>query len=589
MDVLLLTFSNHRTQPLQTLVDEYLSIDRTLAARTLRQHFLAKSISHATLKDIGYYLALFRNNLTLFLYSGHAGRDLLLTEDGPSRSEGIAHLLGQCPRLQVVILNGCSTAGQVKALHEAGIPVVIASSAPVEDESATRFSSRLFQALETGLSIEEAFELGVGETLSQKETAVHRASGREMAALKPDEPVWGIFTDPEKAQAKGWKLPSQAAYIKPKAYTPNELLLETLYKSLKDYHEKLGKFYEDGVTIEESDEVRNAILHAIPAPISEHLRKLNAPPNPNLPGGLHEPGPERLAELAKTYEICMDFLVYLFLAQLWDQVLSVPGGKGKFRGELAEIRHFINTPAGKRQDLDYFSILRELREALEQSGAQPFVEEYSQLHVQFFQDEGIRNACFFLDNLGRLLGSASPSEMPELCARAEDGLAVIFSKLGFLGRYTLATVRFIDVQKYRHMQETQFEHIVVKWHGTQGRCEVSSWLKPEPIDNRSVILVRRGDTDHKRFLNLSPFILDENTFEAVPDLTMNNLYFFSYLEPDGAETARLHYKYVNNPEMVIRLDDPKFDISEKNKTRSKFKMAMDQFAIFYEALNTTQI
>ena len=77
----------------------------------LRQHFLSWSVSHATLGDIGYYLTLFRDRLGLFLYSGHAGRDVLLTEDGASRSGGIAHLLGQCKNLKVVILNGCSTAG----------------------------------------------------------------------------------------------------------------------------------------------------------------------------------------------------------------------------------------------------------------------------------------------------------------------------------------------------------------------------------------------------------------------------------------------------------------------------------------------
>ncbi len=113
MEVLLLAFANSRENPLPTLAAEYAALNKILSPRVLRQHFLSWSASHATLEDIGYYLTLFRDRLGLFLFSGHADRDRLLTESGDSRAGGIAHLLGQCKNLKVVVLNGCSTGEQV--------------------------------------------------------------------------------------------------------------------------------------------------------------------------------------------------------------------------------------------------------------------------------------------------------------------------------------------------------------------------------------------------------------------------------------------------------------------------------------------
>ncbi|MFZ2900246.1 MAG: CHAT domain-containing protein [Saprospiraceae bacterium] len=581
MDTLLLAFSNHRTQPLQTLVDEYISIDRTLAPRLLKQHFLAKSLSHATLDDIAYYLTLFRDSLSLFLYSGHAGRDRLLTEDGDSRAAGIAHLLGQCPHLKVVILNGCSTAGQVVDLHKVGVPVVIATSAPVNDEAATRFSSRLFQALETGLTIGESFEQGIGETLARQEIRVHR--GFDLSGYDPDESLWGIFPNPAKQDEHGWKLPSRSVQQVKGDAKPNEHLLETLYETFKDANEHLIQFHADDVALDErTDEIVNAILRAIPAPISEHLRKLVMPSLPGTPNPIGEPSPERLAQLAQTYQISMDFLVFVLLAQLWDASLSHPEDADRSFDQFPELELYLSLSAEERRSFDYFSVLRRLGEALEI----PFVEEYAHLRESFFNDEKVKNACFFLDNLGRLRGSASMADMPELCARAEKELASVFEKLGFLGKYILATVRNINVQKYRHTPEAQFEHMVVKWHGTLGYYDKEFRRQSDFMDNRSVVLLRVGDGKSGKFLNLSPFILDENTFEKVPDTSLSKLYFFSFRERGEDGSVHLVYKFVNDPEGdVIRLDDEEF--LDKKKV-SKFALAMEQFSVFYDTVCLNQ-
>lgn len=578
MEILLLAFANSRENPLPTLAGEYAALNKTLSPRVLRQHFLAWSVSHATLDDIAYYLTLFRDRLSLFLYSGHAGRDQLLMEDGDARAGGIAHLLGQCKNLKVVVLNGCSTGGQVAALHAAGVPLVIATSAPVEDVIATQFSKELFHALETGLTIGEAFEQGIGTALSRKDLAVVRGVFN-LAPEKANQPLWGIFPNPDKPETKDWKLPVQAAKPAALQYEPNELLLETLYDTFAQHNPRVRELHEAGAVLDErKEEIVAALLKALPAPISEHVRKLVAPSQPGAAVGWDSAGPLRLAQLAQTYQICMDFLLYMLMAQLWENILRKNAVWKPTPTLRAEFKAFLGLNAGERRDCDYFSVLRLLRDSLEGAGAAPFVAEITRLREDFMGNEDIKNACFFLETLRRQTETAGILEMPELCARAEQSLALIFGKLGFLGRYLLATVRNIDVLKFRHTGEAQFEHMVVKWHGTLGFYEKEYRRQSDFMDNRSVVLLRLGDGERNQFLNLSPFILDENTFEAVPDTSLSKLYFFAWRTHE-----RLFYKYVNDPDVdVIDLDDDEF--YDKKKKATKFQMAKTQFEAFYEAV-----
>ena len=578
MEVLLLSFANSRTHPLPTLAGEYAELNKILSPRVLRQHFLSWSVSHATLDDIGYYLTLFRDRLSLFLYSGHAGRDVLLTEDGATRAGGIAHLLGQCKNLKVVLLNGCSTAWQVKALHQAGVPLVIATSAPVDDTIAAQFSARLFQALETGLMIGEAFEQAIGEALSRSDLAVDRSIGfREDS--QADEPLWGLKPNPAKPDALGWKLPVQAVQAAALHYEPNELLLETLYETFAETNPRVRELRENGAEIEaQKEDIVGALLRALPAPVSEHVRKLVAPSKPGATGGSDTVSPDRLAQLAQTYQICMDFLLYVLMAQLWEDVFRKGRAWQPSQPLVNEFKAFLELDAGERRDCDYFSIIRLLRDALDDAGETPFIAEFARIREDFMADETVKNACFFLETLRRQAETAGALELPELCARAEESLAAIFSKLGFLGRYLLATVRNIDVQKYRRTDTAQFKHMVVKWHGTLGYYQKEYPVLAEVMDNRSVVLLRLGEKAENYFLNLSPFILDENTFEQVPDTSLSKLYFFA-----SRQQGRLMYKYVNEPEKdVIDLDDPEF--YDRKEKATKFQLAKSQFEAFYEAV-----
>ena len=97
--------------------------------------------SMSSVDKISQALTDHQDEISIFLFSGHAGLKHLLLDDQLARAEGIAHSLSLCPNLKLVMLNGCSTMGHVKLLLGKGIPMVIATSAPVDDNSCLLYTS----------------------------------------------------------------------------------------------------------------------------------------------------------------------------------------------------------------------------------------------------------------------------------------------------------------------------------------------------------------------------------------------------------------------------------------------------------------
>lgn len=115
-NIVFLAFANRQDDPLPTLKEEENRIYRMLALREKEGHFSVFRDSNTTQDRILEALTLHKEEIIVFHYSGHAGVDSLFLEDDPANAEGIADFLSQAPKLRLVILNGCSTKGQVKRL-----------------------------------------------------------------------------------------------------------------------------------------------------------------------------------------------------------------------------------------------------------------------------------------------------------------------------------------------------------------------------------------------------------------------------------------------------------------------------------------
>lgn len=210
MATLLLTFANSEQNRLDALTRECDGVNEALQERFADGDFVVISEPLATRHKIVDLIRAHEENISLFLFSGHAGSDQLILEDGAGLLDGIAGLLSRCPKLELVILNGCSTAGQVKMMLDSGIPIVIATSTSVSDEAATQFSIAFFEELaQKRKSIREAFERAMVAAKVFGEIEEEERSTRGLGLEENDEkPLWGLYyNESAKELPDSWRLP----------------------------------------------------------------------------------------------------------------------------------------------------------------------------------------------------------------------------------------------------------------------------------------------------------------------------------------------------------------------------------------------
>ncbi len=206
MDHIFIAFANSQDNKLDHLEDEDDIVYRHLNMGKRKFEYGIYRESLASIDKISQALVDYQYEMSIFLFSGHAGLQHLLLENELARAEGIAHSLAQCPNLKLVMLNGCSTMGHVKLLLDKGIPIVIATSAPVNDRKAYMFSNIFFQKLSQGASIQDSFEKAIGNAMIKADLTVHRSLA--LVDLEPaDTPTWGIFCSEENKEMLEYKLP----------------------------------------------------------------------------------------------------------------------------------------------------------------------------------------------------------------------------------------------------------------------------------------------------------------------------------------------------------------------------------------------
>lgn len=579
MDVLLFAFANDSANPLPTLRDEADELLRLLSPGQQKGHYVLVFEPFATREKLVSHLTQYKNQLVLFHYSGHAGRDVLATADEMSRAEGIAHLLGQCPNLKLAFLNGCSTQGQVNLLWQKGVAGILATSAPVDDTAATRFSGRFYQALANQEKVQGAFEQAKGDLLTTTpglNIQFHRSIGDPSGEGAKAE--WGLFAKEGRDDVINWKIPTRVAAPVATDFKPNVLLVDTLIQALAPYVREIRNIKrdeEDKIKVDFADK-RLAILNGLPAPVAEQLRKLMVPLG-DTDQGFHTIGAPRAAQLVQTYKTIIDLFAFIHLAQLWDGQDAHPDAKLP-EAQLNAIRQFFQLGQAEREAYDMLALMRSIHEAMEANHYTYFIEELGQLKTVFEQKGTFFDACSYLESLKRRIDQKSLSnsdEINEACQRGEQCLAEIFKELGFLANYTLAAVRMIDVVKFRHDKTAKFRHALVNLVKVMGGLELREELLDKFMDSRSVLLIKKSE-EQMTYINLSPFVIDENAFEEKTS-DVSKVYFFYYYDK-GQDKYK--FRYTNKP------GDPPLEISGDSKY-NMIKVQFDAFAnlIFHQNMS----
>lgn len=558
MPTLYLASFNSPTHPLPEIREEEREILRILEPISIGRFHIVHD-SFASLDEVAIKLTLYKDDLVLVHFSGHAGMNHILLEDGAAKARGLAQLLGQCPKLQLFFPNGCSSAGMVDILMEHGVPVTIGSHRPVEDSRAREFAVQFYRTLSYDKTIQEAYLSAQGKALAKDDTLqFHRAAGRETGA-KDDLPLWGLFACPGKEDSLNWRLPKGVYSQPPPTYKPNEKIIDALMEALAPYVEGIRTMLEEeesGKNEYTYQKKRSPILAALPHPVSEQLSWLMSGQMEGETGVFYDkPDANRLRQIVRIFDITIELMVFMMLAQLWDE-LTKPGRQLNIPEEtLGNIRSFLRAGPTERDQLDLFVVIRSIRMAFDENRIAYFVEELKDLHAEFQEGKPFYEAARFLEAHRHSWKTAPQDEAAYLSILTEERLATVLSYLGFMARYTFASIRNIDLQKYRQSPAT-YKHTLVKLvlePGVKMPGEEKRTLTELYFDSSSVLVVKDFDSETPSFLNLTPFVLDQNAFEQ--KASSIKLYFLQRYIPEQDAYAFRHIYMPNDP--LFRIDDKK--------------------------------
>jgi CHAT domain-containing protein len=563
MDKILIAFANSAEDPLLSLKEEDDGL-YSLLNRTLSENYTILRESHATKESLVRQVRDSKDELCLFLYSGHAGNEELLLDDEKAGAEGLANLLKLCPKLKLVVLNGCNTQGHVERLLELGVPAIIATNQLVGDTKAVQFSKVLFEKLANLSSIESAFEEAKSAVWSEdRNIEIHRGlSGDWMTGGNSQKDLWGLFTTPEKEAVLNWKLRRTSGRVDPD-FVPNATLIAALIEGLARYRKDAKSILDkeaDGDICSDRKK-RDVIFTSLPEPIGDHFKKLMIAESDN--SRYSKPGLGRLGQLIVAYNAVTEFIALVFLTQLWE--LAANENVELKPDELQEIRSFLINSEEGSEKYDYTGLIYVVRLILSRYGMTYFVPELEGLAKTYAENVEMKEAVGFLEDVKSQLVDKSVTETDagSMTALAEQHLATFVKEIGFLTNYDLTSIKRVDVYKYRHLKKAKYKYQYVLFEQSSGGIGNETETKSFVMDGQSV-LITKPDSDGE-YLNLSPFIIDENAFDSMASI--NSLLAFRYY--DRSEDV-YYFKSIYRP------NDPLLEIDG----RGEFKVIAEQYEAF---------
>ncbi|WP_346319236.1 hypothetical protein [Chitinophaga sp. YIM B06452] len=550
MKTIIISFANSTDAPLKSITAEDEGIHGILIANR-RGNFNVHRESYATIANMNTAFGAYGNEVGIFHYGGHAGQTSLLFNDQEANGVGIAYQLKpsiDSGNLKLVILNGCSTAKQVNKLLELGAPAVIATNCPIEDGAAGIFGVELFKNLvQKRMSIRSAFtaSLAAAQVATAAALGVDEPLNRDLhlPGEAPREPFWGLFYKTANAVDNN-PLPV-ATEAAPENYEPNLQLTQSIFNALvadKNVPAEQLNIRKQQEIIEDNV-FQKTIMDVFPHPIAIQLKTLFAAEYGAE--ALKQPGRRRLEQIGRVFHITAEFMGIIMISQLWE--LKVTGRVKTFPEPIAQLlESYFSLNIDERSVYNYSNLIRDIRKYIDSLGdVNYFVSELDTLREEDPANRPFKEACEFLTYIrnGTYFTVANPNkpavikdeEVPELCLRAEAMLSAFFEKLGFLHRYTLTSIQNIRINKYRHDTFTVFDHQVVKLMNSNASHEVNYYLLAKHLDNSGVVLTKQNLTvfnverrqwrgDSLEFLNLSPLVIDINSFESKAD--RSNLVFY---------------------------------------------------------------
>ena len=557
--VILVAMANDQTDHLAMLTRERKAIGEALQSFEDNRYIRLQVEPNAGIDDLFGLFNRFSDQIAIFHYAGHADGTALNLETAAGGNEaahagGLARLMGSSTALQLVFLNGCATGGQVETLLASGVKAVIATAVPINDAMATEFAEQFYQALAARKSIKQAFDTASALIASRygDKQPISEFRGFRMGGepAKVDASLsWGLYVNPGSEESLGWLLPEQAetqVIIRGGAFSAragtaiNDGLIQTLFNAIAPHSLEVGMMFEVSKRTGKIDlrTIRQQIVDAFPSPIGEQLRKLFAGSIADL---------SRLEQILIAYRMMIRLIGFAMISQLWNALYDNPKLSINAQ-QWTAINAFRALDATKAKAFDYVALIIAISDIFVANKTLTLIEEVAALPAALTA-EGSKQAHIFMAEMqAELAANAIPaSEVESFCVQAETHLGTIFADFAFIVGYKLATIKGIAISKTRH-KPAEFRHRQVLLDRVTAGFADSEEVRSSYTDNESVILLRDVE-DVSNYLNLTPFIIDQN---ALTGNDNTKLYYFSHFEADG--TALAYYSVADISDRLVISD-----------------------------------
>ncbi|MFM5892876.1 MAG: CHAT domain-containing protein [Novosphingobium sp.] len=563
--IILAAFANDPDRFLESLQQESDAISDALRGRKDSGAINLEVQQGASIGRLFDLIGRYGNQLAVLHYGGHAnGTALDLQAAGGTNAEahggGLAQLLGTLPALKLVFLNGCATQGHVEALLAAGVPAVIATSAPVEDDIALQFAREFYTALAdpaASRTIDFAFTRARALVATAKGDGISFEK-RGMSVGIDTPPVigaakWGLYAAAGKEVAFAWSLPDHSAanfvidgaapVTASEIATPSGNLVARQAAAVSELDAEFRKRMElerqmsrDGTVDERL--VREGIINAFPSPIGEKLRILFA-------GG--QMGDPRLRLAVATYDITTRFIAFALVAQLWDLFEDKSGAVTLSDDQWRAIEAFNQLDEAGTARFDFLDLAVKLTAVIEANGAAPYMAQCSGLGAAMAASDCAAAQVFMNEMRGAIHdGTVDPTKVADLAQQADLHLDHALYAMTFVAGYKLATIKEITINRTRRKDASFLHRRVVLDRAAAALYKDDTQALLHYADNESVILLKDLD-DVTSYINLSPFVLDQNALTRNPG---TNLYFMHwYDEPNGS----VHYTQISEDSDQIEI------------------------------------
>jgi hypothetical protein len=521
--VVFLAFSNDADAHLELLKAESKGVFGALRDLDRQDFVKVHREESADVDELFEALLTFKDRIAIFHYGGHADAGTLRLEGGAGHAGGIAGLLGEQANLKLVFLNGCATRPQVDRLLAAGVKAIIATSVPIRDDKASEFAARFYQALASRRTIGQAF--GLAQDLLKtrygdvREIGVVKLRGVDMGESPDagDAIPWGLFVKEEhQDEVMSWKLPYYRTVGLPQdviqyigsSFTANRfimLVLDEMARYNPDIYTQMMEQRGGESVKRDSREYPELIVRNFPWPLGSQIRLLRH----------HDsPGAERLEHLVSAYVRTSQLLYYILLSNLWEQsrlkkiTLPQPFDPG------------LPMDAGTFASFDFLAKTVSLYRLFHDQRVAPYVTEYERV-AEAWDDPAnpLQEVHTHLEQLrAELAGSPPADNFEQRCLTAEQALSVVLKAAAFLAHYRMLTVRNIAVEAPRFeavAYEVDLGPLNAADNSALGLYQDAAHRRKTHYSNSHSIVLVRDENELDDCLNLSPFIIDKNTFVSV--------------------------------------------------------------------------